>query len=366
MTQHNMVRHNREPMRTRFNALAICLLLSSTLFAAPPERRVTQLAEGVYSIEHASRGGSASGNTTVIIGARQVLVVDSCIVPSAAREDIAQIRQWTNKPVAYVVNTHFHNDHNNGNSTYLDAFPNAAVVAHEETKKDMDLIQPGNIERIPAQQAAVIATFKGGKDQSGRTLTEEEMKEVRETILPRLEQRAADFRAVVYQSPTLTFRDQFTVDLGNREVQVMHLGRGNTPGDAVVYLPKERILAAGDLLVSPIPYTFDGYPSEWSQTLRRMARLDIEKIVPGHGPVFQGKDYLYLVADLLTSAVDQVRARIRNLGHPGFHKVEEVKDFVDLSPFRSRFAGDDKALQTQFDQMTADLVRIVFNEAAQR
>lgn len=103
-------------------------------------------------------------------------------------------------------------------------------------------------------------------------------------------------------------------------MQVLHLGRGNTPGDTVVDLPKEEILAAGNLLVSPIPYTFDGYPSEWVPTLHRVAQLDVEKIVPGHGPVL-GKDYLSLVAELMTSAVDQIRARIRQLGHPGFHTV---------------------------------------------
>ena len=88
-----------------------------------------------------------SGNTTVIIGDREVFVVDSTYRPSLAREDIAQIRQWTDKPVRYLLNTHFHDDHNNGNKTYMDAFPSLAIVAQEETKKDMDLIDPGNIER---------------------------------------------------------------------------------------------------------------------------------------------------------------------------------------------------------------------------
>jgi hypothetical protein len=69
------------------------------------QRKVTQLADGVYEIQH-----EPNGNTTVIIGERQVFVVDTCFLPSAAREDIAQIRQWTDKPVSFVLNTHFHND----------------------------------------------------------------------------------------------------------------------------------------------------------------------------------------------------------------------------------------------------------------
>jgi glyoxylase-like metal-dependent hydrolase (beta-lactamase superfamily II) len=350
-------------------SLAALLLSSSALLAESEgagQRQVTKLADGVYAIQHAvPNGGNASGNTTVIIGDRQVFVVDSGYLPSQAREDIAQIRQWTNKPVAYLLNTHFHNDHNNGNRAYLEAFPSIAIVAHEETRKDMDLIQPGNIERTPKQLAAAIAAFKQGKTRDGRALTEEEKKQVEE-ILPVLEKTEAEFRTMSYQPPTLMFADHLEVDLGNRMVQVKHLGRGNTPGDAIVYLSKEKILVAGDLLVRPIPYTFDGYPSEWFHTLEKISQLDIEMIVPGHGPVLQGKAYLTLVTDLMRSCVEQVRARISQLGHPAGHALDEIKGSVDLTPFRVKFAGDDKDLQAAFDEMVAHLVKTTFSEAQQR
>jgi glyoxylase-like metal-dependent hydrolase (beta-lactamase superfamily II) len=339
---------------------------ATSSFADTNERQVTKLAEGVYAIQHkSSNDGNVNGNTTVIIGDREVFVVDSCYSPSLAREDIAQIRQWTKKPVGYLLNTHFHNDHNNGNRAYLDAFPSLAIVAQEETKKDMDLIQPGNIERAPKQIAQTIAALKQGKTPGGRTLTEDEKKQVSE-MLPGLDQQEAEFKTMVYQPPTLTFVDKLDIDIGNREVQVKHLGRGNTPGDAIVYLPKEKILIAGDLLVSPIPYTFDGYPAEWAHTLQNMAQLDATTIVPGHGPVLRDKAYLYLVADLLKSTVDQLRARISQIGHPGFHSLDDVKGSVDLTSFRTKFAGDDKDLQAEFDDMAAHLVKIAFSEAAQR
>lgn len=349
-----------------FLLLAMMLMISSQLLGDANERRVTKLADGVYAIEHKNlNDGNSSGNTTVIIGEREVFVVDSCYRPSSAAEDIAQIRQWTNKPVGYLLNTHFHNDHNNGNRTYLDAFPSLAIVAQEETKKDMDLIQPGNVERAPKEIAAAIAAFKQGKDQDGRALSEDEKKQVQE-LLPGLEQAEAEFKTLAYQSPTLTFTDRLEIDLGNREVQVKYLGRGNTAGDAIVYLPKEKILVAGDLLVHPVPYTYDGYPTEWSRTLHRMGELDATTIVPGHGPILHDKTYLYLVADLMQSAVDQVRARIRQIGFPGGHTLDEVKGSVNLTGFRQKFTGDDKDLQTQFDDMAEHLVKITFSEAAQR
>src|SRR5450631_805652 len=179
--------------------------MAASLFGAPNERQVTKLAEGVYSIGHPnSNDGNVNGNTTVIIGDREVFVVDSCYSPSAAREDIAQIRKWTDKPVGFLLNTHFHNDHNNGNKAYLDAFPSLAIVAQEETKRDMDLIQPGNIEREPKQMAQTIAVVREGKTPGGRTLTEDEKKQV-QAMLPRLEQQEEEFKTIVYQPPTLTF-----------------------------------------------------------------------------------------------------------------------------------------------------------------
>ena len=98
---------------------------------------------------------------------------------------------------------------------------------------------------------------------------------------------------MTFQSATLTFDHDFTVDVGNREVQVKFMGRGNTAGDAVVYLPKEKIVVAGDLVVYPIPYIYDGYPTEWIQTLQNLAQLDADSIVPGHGPILHDKAYIY-------------------------------------------------------------------------
>lgn len=350
--------------RWLFLSLVAFLIATGSVFGDTNDRQVTKLADGVYAIQHARRG-AVSGNTTVIIGDREVFVVDSTHQPSLAREDIAQIRQWTDKPVGYLLNTHYHDDHHSGNKAYLDGFPLLTIIAHEETKKDMDLIEPGNIQRGPTHLAAVIAAFKQGKDQQGQPLSEDDKKQVQE-LLPGLEQQLADLKTMVYQPPTLTFSDRLNIDIGNREVQVMHLGRGNTPGDAIAYLPKEKIVVAGDLLVYPIPYTYDGYPTEWIETLRKMAQLNPQTIVPGHGPIFHDKTYLYLVADLFKSAVDQVRARIRQIGFPGSHSVDDVKGSVDLTPFKAKFAGDDKDLQAEFDDMTVHLVKIAFTEAAQR
>ena len=338
------------------------LLAASTL--AQTERKVTKLADGVYEIEHPGNP-FPSGNTTVIIGERQVFVVDTCFLPSAAREDIAQIRQWTDKPVSFVLNTHFHNDHNLGNRAYMDAFPALTIIAHVETKKSMDMFGPGSASRLEKGIASLQQMQETGKTRGGRALTEDEKTEVKNALAQRVPV-VEEIKKVKFQSATLTFDHDFSIDLGNREVQIKFLGRGNTAGDAVVYLPKEKIVIAGDLVVSPIPYISDGYPSEWSQTLQNLAQLEADTIVPGHGPIMRDKAYIFLLRDLLKSAVEQMNTELRRTGPAMFRTLDEVKGAVDLTSFRQRFAGSDKDLSADFDAMVASLIKVMFHEASLR
>src|SRR5437879_5148822 len=113
-------------IRLRSAIVSLSVILLAFWLILPPyllgdsggnQRTVTKLAEGVYEISHKDAPDHfPQGNTVVIIGDSGVLVVDSCYLPSSAREDIAQIRQWTSKPVRYLLNTHWHNDHNQGNA----------------------------------------------------------------------------------------------------------------------------------------------------------------------------------------------------------------------------------------------------------
>ena len=358
--------HKSSSFRLLLQAISIGFLSAAAPMFAQTERAVTKLSEGVYEIEHRQGGG---GNTTVIIGERQVFVVDTCFLPSAAREDIAQIRQWTDKPVSFVLNTHFHNDHNFGNRIYMDAFPALTVIAHVETKKEMDRFGPGSLQREEkdsyGNQKILQTILETGKMQDGRALSDDDKKEIKD-LLARGPKIITELKNVQFQSATLTFEHGFSIDLGNREVQVKFLGRGNTPGDAVIYLPKEKIVVAGDLVDYPLPNVFDGYPSEWSQTLQNLAQLDANTIVPGHGPILRDKTYIFLLRDLMQSAVDQVNEKLRQTAPAMFQTVDDVKSGVDLTPFRKRFAGNDADLAAVFDQVSARLVKLVFDEARLR
>jgi glyoxylase-like metal-dependent hydrolase (beta-lactamase superfamily II) len=220
---------------------------------------------------------------------------------------------------------------------------------------------PFYVDRI-AKTSQMLAS---GKDSSGIALTAAARSQA-ERLVEYDRIVVNDFKSFVYQSPNTTFDRELILDLGDREVRVEHLGRGNTSGDAIVYLPKDRIVASGDLLVRPFPFPYDGYPSEWVGTLDRLDRLDATVIVPGHGELMRDRSYLHLVRELFQSAIDQVNARIHIIGPAEFREVENVLPHVDLSPFRQRFTGTDASRAKQFDEMAEQVVRLVFKEAALR
>ena len=334
--------------------------------SAQSERKVTKLADGIYEIQHPSGPGYVNGNTTVVIGQRNVLVVDTCFLPSEAAQDIEQIRRWTDKPVAFVVNTHFHNDHNFGNRLYMDAFPNLTVIAHEETKRQMDLFGPGTEQRFERKMTPYEKMLKTGKSPDGQRLAASDVAELKAAIARR-DQVIAELKKEKFQSATLSFDHSLTIDLGGRSVEIMFLGRGNTGGDAVIYLPKENIVMTGDLVVYPIPYTQDGYPSEWAATLDWLADFHAAIIVPGHGPILRDNSYLLLMRDMMKSAVDQLNAKLVQVNEPALGlRFDQVKGGIILEQFRKRFVGNDSSRNAKFDDMAGHLAQVTFNEAKLR
>ena len=106
-----------------------------------------------------------------------------------------------------------------------------------------------------------------------------------------------------------------SVDLGGRVAEVRFLGRGNTAGDTVVWLPKERVLAAGDLVVHPVPYLGGGFPADFVRTLGRVVELDPLLIVPGHGELLRGTAYPRMLAEFIAAVNAQVSAAVYRLGN---------------------------------------------------
>jgi cyclase len=315
------------------------------------QRSVTKVAEGVYSIRHAdSPDTNPQGNTTVIIGERAVLVVDSGYLPSSAAEDIAQIRGWTDRPVRYLLNTHWHPDHQRGNSVYADAFPELTIVAHAQTAKLMASYDAANRERYPRLLQKMQETLQKKPDA-----------ELQKTVDGRT-RVLAELERSRLQLPTLTFESEMDLDLGNRIVEIRHTGIGDTRGDAWAWLPKEQTLVTGDVLVAPVPYFFAGYPEGLARTLRRLLELDAKAIVPGHGDVMHDTSYLRAVVEMIETIVGQVNAAIVRIGSLSA-RLEDVRPQIDVAEYRRRFAGDDPHNQEYFDESIEGLIKDAFYQA---
>ncbi len=207
----------------------------------------TRLSEHAYAYT-----AEGDPNTGIVIGDKAVMVIDTQATPAMAADVIRRIREVTDKPIKYVVLSHYHAVRVLGASAYAPEH----IIASEDT---LALIK----ERGEQDKASEIGRF------------------------PRL------FRAVESVPPgltwpTLTFSGKMTLWLGTLEVQLLQLGRGHTRGDTVVWLPAERILFSGDLVeFDATPYAGDAYFSDWPATLDRVAALAPAQLVPGRGAALQ-------------------------------------------------------------------------------
>jgi glyoxylase-like metal-dependent hydrolase (beta-lactamase superfamily II) len=264
-------------------------------------------------------------NSVVIIGDEGVLLVDSGAGTREAHVLRAAIRTITSLPVRDIVDTHFHFDHALGHA----AFPDAVTIGHVATRAGLALGQhqptlAANLQGMPARIAELRAKAEAEADSEKRAALLEEA-----ASLDAYRQQLA---AHVPSPSRLTFTTQLTVWLGTREVRVLHLGRGHTAGDTVVYLPAERLICTGDLFNGYIGYMGDAYVDEWVATLDRLAQLDFRIIVPGHGRPFEGRD-----------AIAPVQACLRDIWRQAEHlrsaglSAQEAAARIDLRVHSARF-----------------------------
>ena len=164
----------------------IVIINITTLFAdsvSTKLRTVTKIAEGVFVIRHQDAPNEfPQGNTTVIIGQNSVLVVDACYLPSSAKEDIEQIKKWTDKPVRFLVNTHYHLDHNNGNYLYAEAFPGITIISHQETQKLIATRSWNEVVKSIDEYDILKKQIESGKDEKGNYYSEQELNDFKKYL----------------------------------------------------------------------------------------------------------------------------------------------------------------------------------------
>ena len=293
-------------------------LLSPVLGQAGPAElrdataRMQAIADGVFVIVHDDATDEwPHGNTGVIVGNDGVLVVDSNYLPSRARADIALIRQVTNKPVRHLVITHWHFDHNNGTVAYKQAFPGVLVVSERETARFIDLNGTW-WSRMNAASGSEKRNDLKAKESELAAATDAAARRKLEQVIRQRKGELQELAALEVVPPDLVFEGGLSLDLGGRRVELRDWGRANSPHDVTVYLPEERILFTGDIVVqSPLPYSGASWPVPWIEVLRGIEAMPVAALVPGHGPVQRDHAYTSQVRELLERVTSRVEAMAR-------------------------------------------------------
>ncbi len=157
-------------------------------------------------------------------------------------------------------------------------------------------------------------------------------KERIKNALVNVEQWSHDFRGTYIVPPTETFERELLLDDRDQPVKLMYLGKANTDGDLVAWLPKQKIVATGDIVVSPYPFGFGSFPGDWIETLKKIKALGFTTLIPGHGEPQTNTTYL----DNLIAAISDIRAQVGPLAKQGLSQ-DEIKKKVDFSKSAALF-----------------------------
>jgi glyoxylase-like metal-dependent hydrolase (beta-lactamase superfamily II) len=292
---------------------------------------VQKIADGVYAAIVRQGAPVVGSNGAFVVCRDHVLVVDTHYRPSVARELLAEIKKVTPLPVRYVVNTHWHNDHTQGNQAYFNVFPKGVeFLSHTTARRDIqEKAIPSikdSLKNLPGQIQKLEAKLAGATNEQDRAQLRR--------LIEGNKAYLAELQNLEITLPTLTFDRSLILFNGDREIRVLHFGRGHTAGDVVVYLPKEKVVVTGDLLTSGIPFFRDAYPSEWAATLKGISGLEIDRVVPGHGPVQEGKTQL----SRLIAYLDEMVPAVRKLAAEG-KTLDQVKAALDFSKYKDQLAG---------------------------
>lgn len=256
---------------------------------------IQKVADDVYFAQ-ARPWALPNSNAAIFVNSSDVLVVDAHSHPAAAASLIAQIKsEITPKPVRYVVDTHFHFDHTQGNRAYLNTGNKVDIVASTTTKLLMsqqlvprlkaalDPASPG-----PRGSQQVARQLEDLRQRVGKSTSETEKAQLQQRI-GQLESFAAEMKDFQPALPTITFDKTHVIKEKGYDLHLEFHGLAHTAGDIVVFCPQKRVIASGDAIHPGFPTLIDAYPQPWPKTIDSVAKLQFDHTLPGHGRVQHDK-----------------------------------------------------------------------------
>lgn len=254
--KHSSLQPAAQSCRLLIAGLALAGLAMAAVAQAAESCALQRISEHIYAYvgtTNPSPANSFGSNVGLVVGSDAALVIDTRISALEAQRLLADIHKVTDKPIKYVVNTHYHLDHSFGNGEF--AKLGAVILAQDHSRQNF------------AKAQATLAH----PETHGMT--------------------AADFEGTVLHKPDVTFSDALGVDLGGVTVQLRYPGPSHTDDSIAVYIKEDKVLFTGDILFSHYhPYLVDGDLGNWTRVLFELGKVPADKIIPGHGPVSSQSD----------------------------------------------------------------------------
>jgi cyclase len=284
---------------------------------------IEKVAEGVFAAL-AKPQALTNSNATIFILDRDVLVVDAHSKPSAAAALLAQIKkEVTEKPVRYLVNSHFHWDHTQGDAAYKTANAKVEIIASDATKQLMTQLQR---DRLKESLDSVPGLIDAVRSRLSRAMTAQE----REWCNDQLRQLAAyqeEMKSYPLELPTVTFARTHVIKDRSGELQLAFNGKAHTAGDIQVFSPSKKAVATGDAIIGFLPNLNDGFPRPWPKTIDTVGAWKFDHIIPGHGAVQHGRARMGQFRDY----IEDLTARVERAKKAGASLAELQKAITPAS-----------------------------------
>lgn len=329
---------------------------------SPPFRQ--ELAPGVFAVLNVDPLGLANhANSAYIVTGDDVILVDTQFTRGRTMDVLRYARAGSQRKISVLINTHWHDDHTFGNQLVRVGNPDVEIIATTQTKRDMAGIGVSNRKQQVAGAPDGLKFFHACVDSNrtvdGNVLTPLELRAYQSTIAI-MEQYLAEQPQFELTLPTKTFDDKLVLRRGQRVIEIRHLGPAVTDGDAVVWLPSERILIAGDIVDNPLPFAYRSNVKGWIAALDEIKKLNPRIIVPGHGEIMRDTQCVDRLRALLVSIRDQTNAAVAS-----GDSLQAVQAKVKVDDLRAATVGDNKILAFLFDDFfLKPAIQSAFKEAS--
>jgi len=266
-------------------------------------------------------------NAAIFVRSKDVVVVDAHSKPSAAAALLAQIkREVTTKPVRYVINTHFHWDHSQGNQAYARSVQKVDFIATSATKKLMSELAEARLKEsmdsVPPQMEKLQKRAERSQSAEEKAWCADQIRQMKAYL--------AEMKNYSMELPTITFDQEHVLADPAFDLHLQFHGRAHTAGDVFVLCPQRQAIATGDASHGWLPFIRDGYPRRWPETIDAVKKIDFKYILGGHGPMRSDR----MVMTEQRNYIEELTERVEAAKKAG-QSLEEMKKRITVASLRS-------------------------------